>query len=496
MRRRTVQSRVLAAGVFLLTASLCSSCRAEQHNSAGGGKQEAVQKAALKKTSKAFSAVAKQATPAVVYIEVKKTVEVGRRNMPFNDPFDLFGDDFMRKFFGPGRQPRQREFQRRGAGTGFIISDDGYILSNYHVVGEADEITVKLHDGREFDAKKVGVDPKSEVAVIKIDAEDLPYLELGDSSAIEVGEWVVAIGNPFGLTETLTVGVVSAKGRSNIGIADYEDFIQTDAAINPGNSGGPLLTVDGKVIGVNTAIFSRTGGYMGIGFAVPINMARNIKNQLIEKGEVTRSFLGVYIQEVTPELADSFGLKEAYGVLVSQVEDGSGADNAGLRSGDIILELNGKKIKDIGKFRNSVASNPPGSELDLTVFRDGKKEKITAVTGEFPGREEKVAAGTGSVYDRLGFTVTELTGSLAERLGYETGKGVVVDEVETGSNAARAGIRPGVLIESVNRQKVETVEDFKKALAEVKNRDSVLLLVKTPRGSRFVLLALEPEEEG
>ncbi len=495
--KRTFTQELLVLGILVLSLGICPSCKAEPEKKAARIKVTP-ELEALKKTGQAFSEVAKKTMPAVVYIQVKTTVEVGGRGMPFNDPFDLFGDDFMRKFFGPGQRqrPEGREFQRRGAGTGFIISEDGYILSNYHVVGNADEITVKLHDGREFDAEKVGADPKSEVAVIKIDADDLPYLELGDSQAIEVGEWVIAIGNPFGLTETVTVGVISAKGRSNIGITDYEDFIQTDAAINPGNSGGPLLTIEGKVIGVNTAIFSRTGGYMGIGFAVPINMAKNIKDQLIEKGKVTRSFLGVYIQEVTPPLAESFGLKKAHGALVSQVEEGTGADKAGLKSGDVILELNGKKVKNVGKFRNSVASNPPGTELELTIFRDGEKKEITATTSEFPGQGEAVATGgeTG-VYDRLGFTVAELTEQLAQRFGYDTQEGVVVEQVETGSNAARAGLRPGVVIASVNRQEVDSVEEFKKEISKAKDSDSVLLLVKTPRGSRYVLLKLEASEE-
>ncbi len=486
---------MIISGMLAITLALCPSCRA-QSKDANKPQDTSPSLEALKKTGQAFSQVARKAIPAVVYLEVKTTVEVRGRQMPFNDPFDLFGDDFMRRFFGPGQEPEKREFQRRGAGTGFIISEDGYILSNYHVVGNADEIKVKLHDGREFDAEKIGADAKSEVAVIKIDAEDLPYLELGDSRAIEVGEWVVAVGNPFGLTETVTAGIISAKGRSNIGIADYEDFIQTDAAINPGNSGGPLLTIEGKVIGVNTAIYSRTGGYMGIGFAVPINMARNIKNQLIEKGKVTRSYLGVYIQEVTPALAESFGLEEAQGALVSQVEEGSGADKAGLKSGDIILELNGKKVKNVGKFRNTVASNPPGAELELTIFREGERKQITAVTSEFPDQgEEAAATGESDTYDRLGFTVTELTEQLAQRFGYDDQDGVVVEQVENGSSAARAGLRPGTLIASVNRKEVNTVKEFKKEIAKAGDSNAVLLLVKTPRGSRYVMLELKAAEK-
>ena len=447
----------------------------------------------LERTSEAFATVAEKATPAVVFIEVEKTVDVSQ-NRPgsYNDPFGFFGDDFMERFFGPqGRPPaRRRQFRQQGAGTGFLISEDGYILSNNHVVGDADKITVTLSDGREMAAERIGTDPQSEVALIKIEGDGYDHLPLGNSSDLRVGSWVIAIGNPFGLTETVTVGVVSAKGRSNIGIADYEDFIQTDAAINPGNSGGPLLNLNGEVVGINTAIYSRSGGYMGIGFAIPINMATYVKDQLIETGKVTRSYLGVYIQPLTPELAESFDLEATDGILISQVSKDSGADEAGLKTGDVILEMNGKPVEDVGSFRNKVSSNPPGTEIELKINRDGKTRAITVTTGEFPGEEAAAASGPAA-YEKLGLTVRDLTPELVERFGYEDEQGVIVSNVMRGSPAAEAGIQPGHLITSVNREAVASVAEFKAALRSGKDDDIVLLLVKDQRGARFVTLRLE-----
>jgi len=286
---------------------------------------------ALRSLSRAFTQVAQQAMPAVVFIQVEKTLETGTSPFGLNNPFDLFSEEFFERFFGrrfpeqrrERRQPRQ--YRQQGQGSGFIVSKDGYILTNHHVVGEADRLRVTLADDREFEAKLIGADPKSDVAVIKIAGNNFPVLPIGDSDALAVGEWVIAIGNPFGLTHTMTVGVVSAKGRSRMGITDYEDFIQTDAAINPGNSGGPLLNLDGAVVGINTAIFSRSGGYMGIGFAIPIKMATHIQQQLITTGKVTRGYLGVNIQSLTKDLARSFGIAERDGVLIASVAPGTPA---------------------------------------------------------------------------------------------------------------------------------------------------------------------------
>ena len=332
-------------------------------------------KGLLYTTSSDFSSVAETAIPAVVFIHVEKAVTVGYE-IPFryNDPFNFFGDEFLRRFFGYHDFSRLRPKRRlqRGQGSGFITDPSGYILTNHHVIGDADRIVVRLHDRREFEARLVGTDPQSEVAVIKIEAEGLPVLPLGDSNTLKIGEWVVAVGNPFGLAETLTVGVVSAKGRSNVGIADYENFIQTDAAINPGNSGGPLLNVRGEAVGINTAIYSRSGGYMGIGFAVPIDMAKKIKAQLIRKGRVDRGYLGISVQDMDPRLAKSLNLNVLSGVLVSQVDRGSPAQKAGLRPGDVIVQLNGRKVERVSPFRNELASSPPGTKVELTLIRYGR----------------------------------------------------------------------------------------------------------------------------
>ncbi|MEI6808736.1 MAG: DegQ family serine endoprotease [bacterium] len=449
---------------------------------------------------KGFVAVAKKAVPCVVSISVEKTV-AGSAGMPgaqefeFNDPMDFF-----ERFFGgqiPGQPRRQqqqrrfaqpRQFKQQGQGSGFIITKDGYILTNHHVVGDADKITVKLRDGRELTAKRIGSDSKSEVALIKIDADNLPFLELGDSAKLEIGEWVIAVGNPFGLAETLTVGVVSAKGRSGMGIADYEDMIQTDAAINPGNSGGPLMDIDGKVVGINTAIFSRDGGYMGIGFATPINMAKAIKDQLLKSGKVIRGFLGIGIQDLKGELAERFNLKEGTGILVTDVMKGSPAEKSDLKEEDVILKIDGDEVESSAAFRNRISSLSPGTTVSLTILRDGAKKTVKAVCGTLP---HDLAAGTTADDDisSLGLSVQELTGELAAHLGYAGGNGVVVSNVDPSGLAAESGIETGDLITSVNRKSVKSVEEFNNALADFAKAKAILLRVKNGKGTRFVVIS-------
>ena len=458
-----------------------------------------------------FSGVAAKATPAVVFIQVEKQVPVGNMPHTFNNPFDLFGEEFSERFFNapngqlrqqpnrryPNRghqqqqQRQQQTFRQTGQGSGFLISKDGYILTNTHVVGDADKITVRLADGREFKAKRIGADLKTEVALIRIEADNLPFLAIGKPEDLAIGEWVVAIGNPFGLKETLTVGVVSAKGRSNIGITDYEDFIQTDAAINPGNSGGPLLNIDSEVIGINTAIYSQSGGYMGIGFAVPIDLAMNIKEQLVATGKVTRGYIGVILNpgEVTEEMAKSFGRPEAGGILIADVQKDGPAEKAGIQSGDILIELSGKKIKDNTSFRNEVARILPNKKIDLAVYRDGKIKKVVVTVGVFP---DEVAAGGDltddpAALDKLGFDIQELTNELAQRFGYAANKGVIISDVDQGSLAEEAGLSAGMLILEVNRSEVMNVRDFEKAVGKAKN-GSLLLRVKTKEGTVFVNL--------
>jgi len=443
--------------------------------------------ALLDRSAKAFASVVKQAGPAVVHVRVEKSVK-GR-----GQEFDMFNDPFFERFFGPQfRHPRQgepREFKQEGAGSGFIISPEGLILTNNHVVGEADTITVRLADEREFKAKVIGTDPQSDVALIKIEADKLPVLPLGDSDRLEVGEWVIAIGSPFELNQTVTVGVVSAKGRNRIGINDYENFIQTDAAINPGNSGGPLLNIHGEAIGMNTAIFSRSGGYMGIGFAIPINMAKNIQQQLQKHGKVTRGWLGVVIQDVDEELAKSFGLEKARGALISEIAEKSPAAESGLQKGDVIVELGGAEVNNVSELRNQVALIAPGTKVDLLVIRDGQKKTVQIAIGEQPAELAKPAGSNGGEsLQNLGLSLQNLTEELASQLGYSPEQGVLIAEVEPGSPAERAGLKPGQLIEEVNKQRVRNLKDLRKALEGVKPDAKVLLYVRAGEYSQYIVL--------
>ena len=379
------------------------------------------------------------------------------------------------------------KYKQRGMGSGFIISADGQILTNHHVVGDSDKITVRLKDGREFKAKIIGSDPRSDVALIKIkDSSNLPVLSLGDSDSLEVGEWVMAIGNPFGLDHTLTVGVVSAKGRTTVGIADYEDFIQTDAAINPGNSGGPLINLKGEAIGINSAIFSKSGGYMGIGFAIPINMVKAIKDQLIEHGEVRRGYLGVSIQELTKELMDSFALKDTEGVLISDVTEDSPADKAGIKRGDVVVEYNNKKVKNSGQFRNMVALTPPETKVKITLIRDVKRQVLVAELGSL--EQAKVAeVSQTDVMEKLGFSVQDLTEDLARQFGYSVKEGVIISQVAPGTPTQFAGLKPGVLILEVNRKGIKSVQEF---LQAIKGSKRMLLLVQEGQYTRYVILQM------
>ena len=444
------------------------------------------QKEILKETGSAFSEIAKEALPAVVFLDVETTVEVPHRR--YRHPFEEF---FGRGYRGYQQdEPETREYQQRGQGSGFIISKDGYILTNNHVVNDADSITVTLGDGREFEASLIGADPKTEVALIKIeDGEDLPVIPLGDSDALQVGEWVLAAGNPFGLSQTITAGIVSAKGRDETTIAEYGNFIQTDAAINPGNSGGPLINIDGEVIGINTAIYTRSGGYMGIGFAIPINQAINIKDQLIKYGKVSRSVLGVYLQEVDEDLAASFGMEQKGGVLINQVIEDSAAEEAGLEGGDIVVEMNGKEVVKLQAFRNRVANTPPNSRIELKIFRDGKYIEVSAITKEMEA--EDVEEDEDDLIDELGLTVDSMESDAAKRMGYEDLEGVIITEVEQGSAAWEAGLQPGQVITTVNRNPIDSVKAFKEAVAATDDDERILFLVTDGRVSRFIVVNLD-----
>ncbi len=447
----------------------------------------------LNRSSQAIVNVVKRSKPAVVNVKVEKTTTANPGGL---GPEDLYNDPFFRHFFGPQfrqRQQKPQEFKEHALGSGFIISKDGYILTNNHVVQGADSIKVMLSDNRNFDAKVIGTDPDTDVALIKInDPENLPVLPLGDSSKLEAGQWVIAIGNPFGLTQTVTVGVISATGRSSVGISDYEDFIQTDAAINPGNSGGPLINGNGEVIGINSAIFSRTGGYMGIGFAIPINLAKSVEAQLQKSGKVTRGWLGVVIQNVDKNLADSFGLKKVGGILISEVQKNSPASAAGLQQGDVILRLNGVELHNVSDLRNQIALIQPGSKVILDIMRSSREMKIQVTIGEQPANFGKGGLGPNSdeSLEKFGLTLQQLTPELAKRFSYEENSGLIISDVASGSPAEAAGLKPGQLVEEVNRERVRNLKDLDTILKQ-SDSDKILLRVRAGNYSTYVVLEVK-----
>ncbi len=431
--------------------------------------------ASVRQLSNAFTAVAKSATPAVVFIRVEQqpSQEEMMMQQP-QSPFDMFSDPFFRRFFGAPQTPQQLQPQV-SQGSGFVVTADGYIMTNAHVVQDAKKIAVILNDGRELEATLVGTDPRTDVAVVKVEASDLPTLTFADSDEVEVGEWAVAIGSPFQLEASVTIGVVSAKGRQNLRITDFEDFIQTDAAINPGNSGGPLINLDGEVIGINTAIVSRSGGYMGIGFSIPSNLARHIMDQLINKGSVTRGFLGIVMQPIDKDIAEAYGLKKPEGALIAEVEKGSPADKAGLKQGDILLEYNGTAVKSIGALRKDLSLMQPGSPLQLRVNRNGENLALTVTLGSINDK----APSAETLAHKLGIEVERLNQELSKQLGYtNTEEGMVITKVRPGSPAASVGIRPGYLILGVNHKKVTSEEEFCEAIQTMDSQKLVLLLVK------------------
>jgi len=449
--------------------------------------------ATLRQMGKAFASIAEETSPAVVSLKSERTITREYPSMqdwpfgePFSDPFEFF---FRRRSPRQRQQPRQYREPRTASGSGFIISADGFVLTNNHMVEEAEKVEVELTDGRKFTAKIIGTDPDTDVAVIKIDAKNLPYLELADSDTLEVGEWVLAIGNPLGLSHTVTAGIVSAKGRSGFNLAPLENFIQTDAAINFGNSGGPLINLDGKVVGINTAIAGSTGN-IGIGFAIPINMARHVYEQLIESGTVERGFLGVLPQDLEPEMAKAFGLKNGKGVLIPEVTKDSAADKAGVKHNDIVLELNGEPVESADAFRNRIAMLKPGAKVKLVVWRDGRRKTITVPLGKRPSTDELTGDLPKETVEELGFTVQDLTDELIERFGYEGQSGVVVSSVDSGSQAERKGIAPGALIREVNQQKVRNTKEFNDAIKKAKKEGGAVLLVKRGRYTFFAYLEL------
>ncbi|MEI8181735.1 MAG: DegQ family serine endoprotease [Desulfomonile sp.] len=450
--------------------------------------------AVLEQMDNAFVQVAEKVTPAVVNISSTKKEEQGPggpdleqffKNFP---PFrDFHGDESFKKFKkGPGQGGG---FRHQGMGSGVIVSADGVILTNSHVVKDADEIKVNLSDKRSYDAKVIGADPESDIAVIKIDAKGLPTAQLGDSSKLRVGEIVMAIGNPFGLNRTVTSGIISATGRTNVGIIDYEDFLQTDAAINPGNSGGPLVNIRGEVIGINTAIASRSGGYQGIGFAIPSNSAKLIMDDLIKDGKVRRGLLGVNIQDLNESLAKSFGRNSSDGALVSQVIDGSPAEKAGIKAGDIIVKFNSEPVQGAAQLKNMVGKEKPGTSVKLTVFRDKKTFDVTVNISE---RSPKtLASGKSSpesqTSNELGIDIEPVPPVMAEKMGLKEGEGLRVKDISEDGAGSRMGIKSGDVILEVDGVPVSESSSFNKALAEAKKNQVIRL--KVQRNNQKIFLA-------
>jgi serine protease Do len=447
---------------------------------------------ALRRIGQGFSQVVEEVSPSVVNVRVAK--EVKASSQPFGgSPFDFFGESPFGQFF---EMPKGGDYLEQGSGSGVIVSADGYILTNNHVISGVDEITVLMADGEQYDAKVVGADPQTDIAVIKVDAKDLPAAKLGDSDQIEVGEWVLAVGNPFELQNTVTAGIISARGRSGISpmsSSAYEDFIQTDAAINPGNSGGPLVNLEGEVIGINTAIATRTGGNMGIGFAIPINMAKQIMEQLIDTGKVTRGWLGVVIQNITPELESEFNLKSTEGALVGDVDKDGPAKKAGVRRGDVIIEYMGEKVKDVNHLRNLVAATKVGTMAELKVNRDGKLTTLRVKIGELPAKAiARGPQGGGGTEGEWGFEVTDLSPSMRDHLGLSEGQeGVVVTAVNATSDAYQKGLRKGDVIIEANHQAISGVGDFNRVMARVSSGDQVLLVVITQGYTRYLSFKVE-----
>jgi serine protease Do len=426
-------------------------------------------------------ALFKEVSPAVVNISTTQVVRLNRPRMrsPFGqqDPFEEFWNNYF------GNMPREQK--RRSLGSGFIVSEDGFILTNNHVVEKADEITVTLLDKGEFKAEVVGTDTRTDIALIKIKTgKKLPHVLLGDSEKLEIGEWVVAIGNPFGLGHTVTAGIVGAKGRI-IGSGPYDDFIQTDASINPGNSGGPLFNLKGEVVGIATAIIQ---GGQGIGFATPVHLAKSILGQLKEKGKVTRGWLGVYIQRLTPEMADSLSVPGKKGALVADVTKDGPAEKAGIRSGDVIVAFNGKDVNDEHELPQIVASTKPGMKIDVKVVREGKALSIPVIVSEMEAEPARRAGGP-DLTKGLGLSVQDITPEIAKHFEIENRKGVLVTAVEPGSPADDAEFREGDIIRQINRQAVANTSEFQKMMTKVKGEKTVLFLVE--RGEARIFIAVK-----
>jgi serine protease Do len=474
--RQAVKKTCLVAGtIFLLGISICSYSYADTPKISEGSVDF------LTRIGLATAEVVDAVRPTVVNISTTRTIKVQGGGNPF------FDDPVFRRFFGEQfRVPKERKSSSLGSGV--IVDPDGYILTANHVIQGADEIKVTLADKREFQGKIIGADSMTDIGVIKIDAKDLPAIQLGDSGKMRVGETVLAIGSPYGLSQTVTMGIVSAVGRANVGIADYEDFIQTDAAINPGNSGGAMVNVRGELVGINTAIFSTSGGYQGIGFAVPTSMAKTVMESLIKSGKVIRGWLGVSIQNLTPELAKQFQLKNENGVLVGDVVEGSPAEKAGLQRGDVIVEFDGKKIGDPNQIRNMVANIEPGREVEVMIIRNNQEMKKKVAISDLPSDMQKPSAGA---YENLlkGISVQDLTPEIYEKFSIpKKVTGVVVTDIPEDSPAAGALVQ-GDIIQEINRKKISNIRDYEKVVSKIESGTDILLFMYRGRTSIYVTLS-------
>lgn len=468
-----------------LAGCVAAAVLATSYELVGATTNDATPKTSLvKEMSKEFAQIAKKALPAVVSVRTQYSQKAQSRE-EMSQPFSPFPDDFFERFFG-FPMPEQRG-PRKGQGSGFVVTQDGYILTNNHVVREAEQITVSFNDAKEFPAKVIGTDPNTDIALLKIEATGLEALTLANSDDLEIGEWVMAVGSPLRLQGSVTVGVVSAKGRSELDIAPVEQFIQTDAAINMGNSGGCLLDMDGRVVGMNTAIASNNGGYMGIGFAIPSNILKHIMDQLKESGHVTRGYLGVSLQKIDAKLASIFNLDKSEGALIAEVVKESPADRAGLQSGDVVLKINGKLVENVGSLRSTIALMKPDEKVTLTIMRNKKPMEITVTVGTHPESE----LAFNDIQSQLGILLQDITPEISQQLNLDRDHGVIIKNVDPNSPAQDAGLRRGQIILSVNQKPVNSTEEFLRVMKEFGNQKHVLLQVKAGQVVRYITLDLE-----
>ena len=441
--------------------------------------------ASIRNLGRAFVEVAKKVQPSVVSVRSERTVTSSAPGEGFGEDF-FKGTPFEDFFKGHGGPPVKRK--QTAGGSGVIVDPKGYILTNNHVVAGAEKITIRLFDGRELKGTVRGTDPKTDLAVIQVEAKDLPVATLGDSTKIEVGEWAIAIGSPFGLEKTVTVGVISAKDRSGLGTGTYEDFIQTDASINPGNSGGPLVNIEGEVIGINVLIIQPG---QGIGFAIPINLAKTIMASLIEQGKVVRPWVGIGLQDLTEELMKPFSLKEKEGSLISQVYEGSPAEKTGLKVGDLIISIDGVTIKNSQEVVREVLKKQVGQKVKIEVIREGNKMEVFVTTGEMPSEPMEQKTGQPGKKEWFGLHITPVTPEIARQLGLKIAEGVVIETVDAGSVAQEAGLRRGDVITEVNLQRIKDEDDYFKAMEKTKPGQGVLLLINRGGSTSFVSLKEE-----